>query len=217
MAELNRFWATPFYRGVSEAGRADALRDYILANEKESRRKRNSPQRAHPGVFESEFDFLEWPSPATKDLKQFLYGHLASAVRMASEFDDQAMAQLRFNCHSWFHITRRGGYFPQHNHPLASWSLVYCVDPGDEQPPNEFEAGHLVFQDPRLTASMYLDAANGRMSRDYSFDAVRFRPRKGDVLVFPSYIQHAVEPYAGQRPRVTVAANVWFRAEPGSA
>ena len=210
MTALNQLWATPFYRATSAVERSDSLRDYILANEKESARKSDSPQRAHPGVFESKFDFLDWQSPAPRELKQFLYGHLAGVVRHANELDDDAMRKLRFHSHSWFHITHSGGYFQNHNHPLASWSLIYCVDPGDEDAP-DFEAGHVVFQDPRATASMYLDTANRTLSREFSFDAVRLRPSKGDVLIFPSYIQHAVEPYRGLTPRISVAANFWFR------
>ena len=210
MSGFHQFWATPFYRSATEAPRADALRDYILANEKESLRKVKSPQRAHPAVFESSFDFLDWPSPAVQELKQFLYGHLAGVVRNANDLDDESMSRLRFHGHSWFHITRTGGYFQDHNHPLASWSLVYCVDPGDETPPNEFESGALVFQDPRTMASMYLDTANRTLRREFSFDAVRFRPSKADLLIFPSYIRHAVEPYGGDRPRISIAANFWF-------
>lgn len=208
--DLNRVWATPFYRSRTESERAHRLRDYILANEGESRRKLNSPQRAHPGVFESEFNFLDWPSPVTGELKQFLLGHLAGVVRNAAGLDEAATARLRIQNHCWFHITRNGGYFQHHNHPMASWSLVYCVDPGDPEPPNEFEAGHLVFHDPRATASMYLDPANRRWARDFSFDAVRMRPEAGEVLIFPSYVHHTVEPYRGDRPRISVAANFWF-------
>ncbi len=215
MSTLNRLWATPFYRSGSSADRADTLRDYILANESDDRRKRDSPQRAHPGVFESRFDFLDWPDPAVSELKQFLNGHLGHVVKDACGLDDAALKTLRFRSHSWFHVTRGGGFFQHHNHPLASWSLVYCVDPGDDDPPNEFEAGRLVFHDPRGTASMYLDTANRHMVRDYSFDAVRFRPGKGDVLIFPSYVWHSVEPYAGSQPRITVAANYWFQTFEG--
>ncbi len=210
MSELNLLWATPFYRSATDASRADMLRDYILANEQDSRRKSNSPQRAHPGVFESTFDFLDWPSPVTQELKQFLYGHLAGVVRAANGFDADTLRRLRFHNHCWFHITRQGGYFQNHNHPLASWSLVYCVDPGDTEPINEFEAGHLIFHDPRACASMYLDEANRGWLRESSFDALRFRPAKGDLLIFPSYVQHAVEPYHGSAPRISVAANFWF-------
>lgn len=215
MTTLNRLWATPFYRSRSSTDRADALRDYILANEDDARRKQDSPQRAHPAVFESRFDFLEWPDPAVSELKQFLQGHLSHVVKDACGLDDSVLQALRFNSHSWFHVTRKGGFFQNHNHPLASWSLVYCVDPGDDEPPNEFEAGYLVFQDPRSMASMYLDTANRQMVRDYSFDAVRLRPSAGEVLIFPSYVRHSVEPYGGSTPRITVAANYWFQTFEG--
>ena len=215
MSTLNRLWATPFYRSRSSVGRASALRDFILANENDARRKQNSPQPAHPGVFESRFDFLEWPDSAVSELKQFLNGHLGHVIKDACGLDDAELQSLRFHSHSWFHVTRKGGFFQDHNHPLASWSLVYCVDPGDAEPPDEFEAGRLVFQDPRAMASMYLDTANRNMIRDYSFDAVRIRPGPGDVLIFPSYVRHSVEPYTGRAARITVAANYWFQTFEG--
>ncbi len=209
MDDLLHFWATPFYRHRTDSARAAGVTEYILANETESRRKPDSPQRAHPGVFESSFDFLDWGSDVTADLKQLFHSHLAGVVKTANGIDDAALKNLRFHSHCWFHVTRQGGYFPSHNHPLASWSLVYCADPGDEDAA-DFEAGHLVFNDPRATASMYLDTANRQMRREFSFDAVRMRPVAGDLLIFPSYILHAVEPYSGRRPRVSVAANFWF-------
>ena len=209
MDDLLHFWATPFYRHRADSQQAARVTEYVLANETESRRKPDSPQRAHPGVFESSFDLLDWGSEVTAELKQLFHNHLAGVVKTANGIDDAALKNLRFHSHCWFHVTRQGGYFPHHNHPLASWSLVYCADPGDEDAP-DFESGHLVFHDPRATASMYLDTANRQMRREFSFDAVRMRPVAGDVLIFPSYIMHAVEPYAGRRPRVTVAANFWF-------
>jgi hypothetical protein len=33
----------------------------------------------------------------------------------------------------------------------------------------------------------------------------------GDLMVFPSFVQHEVTPYFGQAPRITVAANCSFR------
>lgn len=209
MEDLHHFWATPFYRSRTDPARAEAVTEYVLANEDESRRKPDSPQRAHPGVFESAFDFLDWPGEVSQDLKRLFNEHLAGVVRVANGMDEAALRGLRFHSHCWFHVTRRGGYFPHHNHPLASWSLVYCAHPGDDDAP-DFEAGHLVFDDPRGTASMYLDTANRSLRREFSFDAVRIRPAAGDLLIFPSYIHHAVEPYAGTLPRVSVAANFWF-------
>ncbi len=39
--------------------------------------------------------------------------------------------------------------------------------------------------------------------------------RPGDLLVFPSYVQHEVTPYFGEQPRITVAANCSFRWKDG--
>ena len=50
----------------------------------------------------------------------------------------------------WFHVTRRGGFFGLHNHPMASWSGVYCVEPGrhDADKP---DSGMLTFLNPATT------------------------------------------------------------------
>ncbi len=68
---------------------------------------------------------------------------------------------------SWFHVTRRGGFFGLHNHPNASWSGVYCVDPGRSDPGKE-GSGLLSFVSPMLTSGMYQDAANIKMKRPYA-------------------------------------------------
>ena len=60
---------------------------------------------------------------------------------------------------------------------------------------------------------MYQDIANRRMVKEVSFNAIRFRPQKGELIIFPSYLMHAVESYVGERPRITIAANFWFRPE----
>ena len=36
--------------------------------------------------------------------------------------------------HTWYHISRYAGSFVAHNHPLASWSAVYCVRAGEAVP-----------------------------------------------------------------------------------
>lgn len=211
MTDFNLAWCTPFLRSDSNSqSLADRLRDYILGCETEGFRKSQSPQRPHDGVFESNFDFLSWPDETVQEFKGLLYGYLGSFVKLVNEFDDEALNQLAFDNHCWFHITRDGGYFQPHNHPNASWSAIYCVDPGDDNPANPSAAGHVMFNDPR-NVNAYLDPANKNMRRDMSFNAIRMRPKKGEIFIFPSYLFHYVEPYIGERPRITIAANFWFR------
>ena len=211
MSELNLVFATPFLRaGTGTETLAATLRQLILSKEIEANRKTNSPQQAHPGVFESEFDFLSWTDDPVPPFKNMFFNRVGGFVKFANELSDHELANLRFNNHCWFHVTRDGGYFQAHNHANASWSAVYCVDPGDDTPLNDHEAGCIVFADPRLNAKMHLDPANRNLRRDMSFDAFRLRLQPAELLVFPSYLLHWVEPYKGDRPRITISANFWF-------
>ena len=204
-------FATPIFRATTGSSElADMLTVFLLSKENSSTRNPDSPQQIHKNLFESRFDLFHWHDPEIESLKQVVYGGLMQYVKDINGCDDQALANLSFNHESWFHITRKGGYFQPHTHPLASVSLIYCVDPGDEEMQDENEAGYLVLSDPRHNASMYLDPANHNMTRDYTFNTVRFRLKKDELLIFPSYLQHHVEPYMGETPRITIAANFSF-------
>ena len=107
------------------------------------------------------------------------------------------------------HVTTKGGYFRAHTHPLASWSVVFCARRGDDLHNSPGNQGDLVFYDPRTNASMFLDPANRNMRRELSFNSFKINVQDGDLLIFPSYLTHFVEPYLGEAQRITVAANFW--------
>lgn len=213
MDGLTERWATPIIRRV-ERGASDAehvgLHNAILEREKPDQRKKDSPQPLHREVYESEFDFLDVPDPSVLALKQLMHRRLASTILETSNIDQASLMQFRIVCESWFHVTRAGGYVRSHNHPQHSWSAIYCVDPGDPEPAYDHDAGHLLFFDPRNSAGMFLDMANSELVSRYNFHSLRFRPKLGELILFPSYVWHAVEPYQGERPRITVAANFRF-------
>jgi uncharacterized protein (TIGR02466 family) len=119
------------------------------------------------------------------------------------------MRRLLIYSDSWFHITRRGGFFGLHNHPMASWSGVYCVAPGNHDP-DKPDSGLLSFLNPATTGAMYMDAANARIQPPFGYGIrhVRFEP--GQLVLFPSWIMHDVKPFEGEGERITVAFNCWF-------
>ena len=206
-----QFFATPFYKVLAgHEQERSALRAFLLTRENERYANPSRPQSAHSAVFESRFDLLAWQDQSIALIKNRLYGHLMNYLADINGFGEQELQQLSFRAESWFHITRRGGFFQPHTHPLASVSLIYCVDPGDSQVANTHEAGQVRFTDPRYNASMYLDPANRHMRRDFSFDGIRFRLQPDEICIFPSYLQHSVEPYVGEQPRITIAANFSF-------
>ena len=214
MSDFNLIWSTPFLRvDTNSTDMANQLRDVILDCENEDFRKKNSPQRSHDSVFESEFDFLSWKREPIPQFRELMVGYLGNFLKLVNEMKDDDLNKLKFDNDCWFHIYRNGGYFQPHNHPNASWSTIYCVDPGDETPQNDSMAGHVMFTDPRQTNS-YMDPANTNMRRDMSFNAIRLRLKPAELLIFPSYLYHTVEPYIGERPRISIAANFWFGYNP---
>ena len=207
---ISTFFATPFYRANEEDGvlAADITRCCLDMQSKEFE-KPDPPQGRIPGVFESNFNFLDQSEDRIQDLRLLIQKHLVSFLAVINDSTPEDIASYRMGYHSWFHITTKGGYFRAHTHPLASWSVVYCASRGDDEPHQPHNMGDIVFYDPRGNASMFLDPTNRSMRRELSFNSFKITPRSGDLMIFPSFITHFVEPYQGELPRVTIAANYW--------
>jgi uncharacterized protein (TIGR02466 family) len=191
-----------------------ALTRIFLAWEADTSRKRRSVPTPviKVAVYESDFSLFDNPEPEVQTLARYCLQNIGYVVQQLNGYSAADMQQLRIFHHSWYHLTRHGGYTAQHNHPMASWSGVYCVDPGDtvaDKPNN----GALRFLEARTTAAMYLDAGNAHWREPYGMGEIAFNLRAGQLLMFPSYLMHEVAPYYGQRPRITVAFNAWVRHE----
>ena len=188
------------------------LRELFLQWEQDASQKRTSvpTQVIKVGVYESSFDLFHRPEPEIQQLAQFCLQTLGYVIAQMNGYSGEEMAELRIFHHSWYHLTRNAGYTAQHNHPMASWSGVYCVDPGEASPdrPNN---GALRFLEARSTASMYLDPGNAQMRAPFGFGDIAFELKAGQLLLFPSYLLHEVAPYYGERERITVAFNAWVR------
>ncbi len=161
------------------------------------------------GVFESRFDLFKWPEAPIKELVAFCHTSLARVVHQLSDYTEEEFKTLVFDYHAWFHVTRQGGYQGLHMHPNASWSGIYCVDPGDEVPGRP-ESGAVRFHDPRSIAVYYSDAGNSRLKDSVRHGGFQFNHTAGKLLIFPSYLQHEIFAYQGERPRIVVAFNCWI-------
>ena len=164
------------------------------------------PQRE---VFESRFNLFRWPEGCVQELRRFVLDTVARSVLALTALTPADLKTLTFQNHTWFHVTRYAGSFVAHNHPMASWSAVYCVRAGEEAPGRP-ESGILRFLDPRAGANAYLDPANQSLRPPYRVHTAEFRLTEGQIVVFPSYLFHEVTPFYGRDLRVTVATNCWF-------
>ena len=116
---------------------------------------------------------------------------------------DQAVVDF-----SWANVYRSGDYCMPHSQLRSTASVVYCLDPGDEDP-EDAHSGSFCFVDPRLRNCC--QEQEGCMT-------VPFLPGMtgGTMIIFPSQLVHAVNPYTGKRPRITLSWNINKNALPGS-
>jgi len=185
------------------------LEALFLARETDENRNPTPSHTPQAETFESRFNLFRWPDACVQELRAFVLNSVAQTVIQASNVQPEELAKLTMHNHTWYHVSRYAGSFVAHNHPLASWSAVYCVRAG-ESVPDRPDSGILRFLDTRSGADSYLDAANRRMRAPYALKPREMRLEEGQVVVFPSYVFHEVSPFYGRDTRITVATNCWF-------
>jgi uncharacterized protein (TIGR02466 family) len=186
------------------------LKSLLLAREAEgSYANRNPSLKQQPGVFESDFNLFSWPESCVQRLRQFCWSVLGRTIQQLNGYSASEMSHLQIYSHTWFHITRHGGFTILHTHPMASWSGVYCVDPG-EMPLDRLESGVLRFHNPHHYSNYFLDPGNLRLQSPYNHGTWNIRFQPGQLILFPSWLQHEVLPFYGRDERITIAFNCWF-------
>lgn len=212
---LQQIFSTPL--GHAELDDAPALnselRAFFLECEAQGGRFENPDRNTHrnDALFESNFSLFQWKHPAVQKLRAFCVGQLYQLIGELNQYDVPTLQRLHLAEEAWFHITRQSGYFGVHNHPLHSWSGVYCVCQEGDDP--DSDSGRLTFLNPNAT--MYMDMALFRLRDPFKLSNLSFRLKPGQLILFPSWVQHFVTPFEpkGDGLRITVAFNARFRLE----
>jgi uncharacterized protein (TIGR02466 family) len=105
----------------------------------------------------------------------------------------------------WANVNGPGASNVVHTHPHCFLSGVYYVqaDP---------DSGHVFFLDPRPAAPMIAPPVSGHTA--WTYNQVRYEPKPGRMQIFPSWLQHGVEPNRSTKDRVCISFNVglkWLR------
>jgi uncharacterized protein (TIGR02466 family) len=171
------------------------LRELILAQE----RAAPSAVKSNDGGWQSPDDVFHWTGPAIATLRRLA----SSAVEAAtSRLPLPPSFRAEFHLSGWAAVNRAGHYNTVHVHPMATWSGVYYVDPGSE--PAESGGGLLEFSHPIVASAMTFFPGALPSAR-------LVRPEPGMIILFPSYLQHSVRMYRGDRPRICVPFNAHMR------
>ncbi|MGO9425661.1 MAG: putative 2OG-Fe(II) oxygenase [Steroidobacteraceae bacterium] len=211
--ELMNMFAVPFAFGrhPEHARLNEALRRFILAQEKKGAAAANPRPltQRNTALYESHFDLFRDTDAAIQELKAFCWEQLLHVIGRLNRYDLPALHRLQIYNDCWFHVTRRGGFFGVHNHPNASWSGVYCVDPGQHDA-GKRDSGLLSFINPMITSAMHMDAGIANMQLPYAYQVASLALEAGQLVIFPSWVLHDVKPFEGEGERITVAFNCWF-------
>jgi uncharacterized protein (TIGR02466 family) len=178
-----------------------ALRRTILE------RAETHPSTAHSnlGGWQSSWNLPEWGGEEATFLLSF-------ARQLADKFTADRTgkpAPQDWRMNAWANINRNGHGNEFHTHPGCMWSAVYYVDDGgaaeDPSLGGEFE-----IQDPRGVApAMYRPEIVPAVPGGSSMGASEMiNPVAGTVVMFPSWVSHAVRPYTGAGTRISIAINL---------
>jgi len=192
------------------------LRSLFLAREAQGdlHANKNPYQVGAKALFESGFGLFESEEPAIVRLRDFCWKNVYQVIRDLNGYDADILRRLHIGNEAWFHITRKGGSFSVHNHPLHSWSGVYCVCQEGDEPGTG--SGEFTIINPHIMNTMYLDMATYRLKRPFDMGNVSLRIKPGQLVIFPSWLLHFVTPFEPKNEdglRITVAFNARFQLE----
>jgi hypothetical protein len=187
--------------------------ELLLSREQPQYASRPPSPQVHKSVFESVTGVLQWPEPSLVKLRASIIATIGRVVGEISGFSAQELNNLGVLTQTRFHIMRRGGGTLVHNQPMASWSAVYCVSPG-ETLSNYPESGTLCVLDPRVPLNSYVDPANFRWRRPFGFGHLSLKPQAGQLVIMPGFLMREVVTYLGEQPRITINAGFSFSVRP---
>lgn len=199
---LSHLFTTPVLRetGVLPPVQLNEIRDYLL----QIRRQSPGEAKSNRGGWHSPgnlFDTSEYkPLPAMQDVvTQALFRYIADAFGYRGE--------IQMSLTGWTVINHAGNYNAPHNHAanLLSGALYIAV-------PEGMKGGDIVFQDPRLNLNAHetLGMRQLGLRPPWMNTHLNVPPAAGDLLVFPSWLVHYVEPFQSGDPeavRIVVSFN----------
>jgi len=126
--------------------------------------------------------------------------------KLLTQFGAAKGGSAKLQLTAWAMMMSHGGYSTTHTHPNCLFSGVYYVAAGPEKPAKTMATGAHV----KPGSIEFMDM---RGARDIQLPGLvltpqmRFAPKNGLMLVFPSNLPHFVHPVEGEGDRLSIACN----------
>jgi uncharacterized protein (TIGR02466 family) len=125
--------------------------------------------------------------------------------------DELKVADVTFELqNSWINRHDKGEYNTTHWHSNSMLSGVYYIQ-------NAPGAGDIVFQKSHLYYNLFYDTVrvNYKEANAYNTNEFYITPTEGDIVIFPSHLEHMVTPNETDIPRYSLAFNLFARGTVG--
>lgn len=154
-------------------------------------------------------NLFEQTHPAVQWLHQCINKTLADYLSRSG-----VSVRVEWQLQGWANINRKGDYHTLHNHPHSYLSGTYYVNM-PEQPASvggrdDLNPGDISFFDPRPQANMLAISGDPQIDPEH-----RVSPAAGTLLLWPSFVHHAVHPNLADQARVSISFNVVLKHASG--
>ncbi len=209
---LQLLWPTPL--GLHHCPQAAELNPLLVRIFGALRATQLHARGQAPGAFfASNDDLLQRVQlPEWQAFVQFVVGSLRDTVSAANQgaWPQQRLALQVAIEGLWFQTSRDGAFHDVHSHGNCSWSGVYVVQVDDtaqrvQHPVYGAANGVTRLYGPHMATlgGAHVDLGNAYLMPPH----VDVPPLPGQLLLFPSWLQHQALPYAGTQERVIISFN----------
>src|SRR5262245_23122642 len=162
---------------------------------------RNADRRTNCGGWHYAADLFKREEPIVAEFRDEMEQHVQAFL---NHFRPGARRKKdRFRLEGWVNVNRPGDHNVLHCHPGCFLSATYYV-----KVPAAMKGGEIVFRDPRGPAVAMYETPGIDLPWVGSGTGIPFAPATGHLLLFPSWLEHRVEPFEGSGERISIAFNV---------
>ena len=152
--------------------------------------------KSNAGGWQSES--LSIPNSEVAKLVDIIRDHITEVANCLKLTNDKTIVSLE---NIWININPKVSFNRPHVHPKSVFSGTYYVKCPEQV------GGAIVFLHPATNFQYHINPDLVTDWNDFTSGNYRFSPAAGDLIIFPSYLNHYVEPNSADEDRISIAFN----------
>lgn len=141
--------------------------------------------------------------PGMNEVAQAALGVSAAFARELKMDVDPAKSRLQM----WLSVMRKGGFHGIHNHPGSVVSGTFYVQCNEKSAP-------LMLMNPTRHLRMHEPRPQPQDMGPFTSEQLMMKPEAGQMIVWPSWVDHHVMRHDDDQPRVAISFNVDYNFMP---